>query len=591
MTKIQSTPQSSITTPLVSTPPEPKESLSTTPDQGQVTQTPNKQSENLLQSTESGRQATQANPETSKLTGSEGVTNTNAPAPTTTVKPQDPVEKATKTPATPFEEIPAKKLTNDEARTELLALEKTGKIDVEFTDEGKTRLFVPMFNVNYKKETEKSEEKPIKSFLFSKAQDALKISRLSEWASLKGIKEIIFGGFYKKDKATDSKDAPPTSETTSPPPSTQPTETKPAEVKPAPVETKSAPPVETPVATPAVQEKKEPVTAGVPKPQTPAPEQTTPQTIPLSRLQTGGIPSSTSAVPLKKPGENSGVAKPSSPPPSMTATRLAFSQTKSQRDAQPLTARRSTPLTQEATQPVATQTGTQVQEPTNEIPTTATQKPTNLEASLRSQVAPTTQEAPTATQTITTVPAEETQPKSTLSSLGSRLNSLLKKPSTSRTSALQSLGSKLSDLFKDRKDTSLWNMNIKGYRGADPQTGKVIDVHGNRDAIRFNHYNFLDSVRTNRAQVAQEAQQQQELQREHQAAAQRAEEQSQLRTLLELEQMRRLDSVAPAPVQTEQVEEVTSHRVENVGDQQQMNVMDVHTLRMQHQWDDSLTKK
>ncbi|TNE43861.1 MAG: hypothetical protein EP343_32340 [Deltaproteobacteria bacterium] len=603
MTKIQSTPQSTLPTSLVSTPDEPKEGLTPTPTQGQTTTSTAQTSEKLLNTTENTRQATTNNPEATKLTGGEGIQQSQTPTQAPTAKPMDPVEKA-KAPATPFEEVPTEKLTNSEARTELLALEKTGQIDVEFTDKGETRLFVPMFNVNYKKETEKSTEKPISSFLFSKAQDALSLSRLSEWASLKGIKEIIFSGFSSKDK-TKSNDAP-TSETSTPAP--KPAEPKPAETKPVetqpvtaqpvapkPVEAKPAPTVQqptTPAATTTVPKPSTPApttqaapVVGVPKPSTPAPApETTPATIPLSRLQTGGIGSSTSAIPLKKPTETkTSVPKPSTPPPSMTATRLAMSQTQSQRDAKPLTATSKAPLTQEQ---ATTGTATTAQG----LSTTATTKPTNLEASLRSQVAtpaPATT-APKAQMQTTTEPAK---PKTSLSTLGSRLDSLLKKPATSRTSDLASLSSKLADVFKDRPSTSLWNMNIKGYRGEDPKTGKVIDVHGNRDMIRFNHYNYLDSVRSNRTQVAQETQKQQEIQREQQTAAQRAEEQAQLRTLLELEQMRRLDSVMPAPTQVDTTEEFATPRLENVGDQQQVTVQDVHTRRLQHQWDDNLTKK
>ncbi len=596
MTKIQSTPQSTLPTPLVSTPAEPKEGRTPATTPGQTTTSSAQTSEKLLNTTENTRQATTNNPEATKLTGGEGVQKSPTPAQAPTAKPMDPVEKA-KAPATPFEEVPTEKLTHSEARTELLALEKSGQIDVEFTDKGETRLFVPMFNVNYKKETEQSTEKPISSFLFSKAQDALSLSRLSEWASLKGIKEIIFSGFSSKDK-TKSNDAP-LSETSTPalkpvepkptevrPSETTPVETKPTAtqpVEPKPVESQPAPTVQQP-ATPAA-------TTTVPKPSTPAPApETTPATIPLSRLQTGGIGSSTSAIPLKKPTEaKTSEPKPSTPPPSMTATRLAMSQTQSQRDAKPLTTSSKAPL---APEQATTGTATTAQG----LSTTATTKPTNLEASLRSQVAtpaPATETtaAKAQPQTTTQTAKEPAKPKTSLSTLGSRLDSLLKKPATSRTSDLASLSSKLADVFKDRPSTSLWNMNIKGYRGEDPKTGKVIDVHGNRDMIRFNHYNYLDSVRSNRTQVAQESQKQQEIQREQQTAAQRAEEQAQLRTLLELEQMRRLDSVIPAPTQTDTTEELTTPRLENVADQQQVTVQDVHTRRLQHQWDDNLTKK
>ncbi len=297
--------------------------------------------ESLISETESSRQATQANPETTKLVSAQKAQGSQSVQDPQKTAFEDPIDKVANTPLTPFEEIPAAQMSKDEAKTELLALQDKGDIKLEFTDEGKTRLFVPMFNVNFKKETEDKSKSKVKSFLFPKPQDAVKLSRLSEWFSFKGIKEVLFRNFSKTKEADKPAEAPPTVENKTPAPTSQvdkPTATQTVESKSsADVSPTQTPAAQTAVKTPVKTKPAAP--EGVSQPSSPPPsltQKTKPETIPLSRLRTGGtIPLSSSATPIQKP--TTGIAKPSVPhptassKPTLSPMQLVMSQTMAQK--------------------------------------------------------------------------------------------------------------------------------------------------------------------------------------------------------------------------------------------------------------------
>lgn len=452
--------------------------------------------ENLISQTESVRQTTNSS-EAGKLLSPKGATPATSTQTAGPLPPNDPIDEAALTTATPFEEIPASQMTHEEARTELLSLQDQGNIKVEFTDEGKTRLFVPMFDVNFKKETNDAEKSKVRSFLFPKPQSAVKLSRLSEWASLKGIKEILFRKFTKPKEADKPAEAPPAVENKAP---VSAPETKPLEPKEV---TQAQPPAE------ALKTDAPPPHQPVQKPLEPKKEK--PKTIPLSRLRTGGaIPLSSSATPIQKP---TAVQTPTKPLTSrMSPMQLALSQTKAKRDLNI------------ATPSDTTKAGTPKAESQSQTTTPS----------------PTASEAPKSTSS-TPSPTSE-KPSTPLSSLGSRLESLLRKKPMANPTKYSLLSTRTSSLLRKRPKTSLWNMDIAGYKGQDPKTGQVLEAHGNRDMIRFNHHSFIQSIRSNRAEVAREANKKAAAEKEQQAQAQRAEEQQQLRMLLEMEQMRQIDS-------------------------------------------------
>lgn len=592
--------------------------------------------EALITETESSRQSTQNNATASKLLGETNniPSQSLAPPPTRPLSAEAVVEKAAKTPATPFEEIPAQFLTADEARAELLALEKHGDIDVEFTEEGKTVLFVPVFDVNFKKEAttdQGSSEVPVKSFLFPQPQEAVSISRLSEWASLKGISDILFRGFSAAKTAAEEKiadifsDKTPAPAKTSQPtssiqePSTQPslpavipgTTSSPTPLAQTPATTTTVPLATQAPATTSAQTlqnagsptlatqtsvSKSPLAAsgplpalpttttvaslltsgGIPKPSSPPPHlaeltskpSTEPvvssnaQAIPLSQLHKDISLSSSSAVPIQK---STGIAKPSIPHPS----------------TQDISPSQTTPANSlQQTQPVATALP---QQPATTIsPKVTTQANEPLAAK--------------ATQTTTTPQQQVSTNASTsaatpLSSLGERLQSLIKSDAPP-VSNLGTSSSSLSELLKDRVPVNLLQMDIAGFRGTDPNTGKVIDTHGYRDMIRFNHNSYLQSVQSARAEVARETQQREAQERENLAKAQRHTEQQELRMLLELEQLRRLNTIqAPGTLSPAQPSTTPSSTSAHPELNPTAVPQDTSIQRLQHQWNEQLKHK
>lgn len=138
-------------------------------------------------------------------------------------------------------------------------------------------------------------------------------------------------------------------------------------------------------------------------------------------------------------------------------------------------------------------------------------------------------------------------------------------------------------------------MDIAGFRGNDPKTGKVIDVHGYRDMIRFNHHSYLQSVQSHRAEIAREAIQREAQEREQREKTQRHTEQQELRMLIELEQLRRLNTVQPPATSATtstapQPPEAT--RSSNPAEQNPFNIHpDVNAQRLQHHWHDQLNHK
>jgi hypothetical protein len=130
----------------------------------------------------------------------------------------------------PFETVPTDKMTKDEAIDELEFFRDYLDLKFEMLEDGKVKVQMPAFDIEFKREVSDDQTSKIKSMTFPSPQHALSVVRLADWASLEGVKEITFRGFHKPEEKAAPEKAAPEKPAVAPPTSPFIPQTKPTNV-------------------------------------------------------------------------------------------------------------------------------------------------------------------------------------------------------------------------------------------------------------------------------------------------------------------------------------------------------------------------